>query len=232
MSESGNVHRLTLPGLVSALLVLGGGPGATVAGAAGLHQPAASLALAKTSLAQTAEQESEPAAKDPPPASDDALAADDVPFSELNEALTTARSRLAELTKAAEIAKVAGELREQLQTAEAENRQLKSVLSQLQTENRELESAKTTAERQIGELEQASEAASAEARRLDEELVSMRWQNSQLSTSLARAETTARENADELNKVRNDLSARAESLTVAADESATEIARLQRELDA
>ena len=59
----------------------------------------------------------------------------------------------------------------------------------------------------------------------------MRWQNSQLGDSLAKAETTARERTDELTKVRSELNARAEALAAAAEESAGEITRLQRELD-
>ncbi len=230
MSETGCVQRLALPGLLSALLVLGGGLGAKDAVGAGFLTSSSSLALAKAGLAQSANQESG-SGSEAAPADGSELAEGDVPFSELNEALTAARSRLTELTKAAEIAKVAGELREKLQLSEAENRQLKSVLSQLQTDNSDLLSARQAIERQLVELEKAAEEATAEARRLDEELVSMRRQNSQLETNLTRAETTAREVGDELTKVRGDLGARVESLSAAAEESAGEITRLQRELD-
>lgn len=231
MSETGNVQRLTLPGLLSVLLILGGGPGLGDARAASLYQSASSLALSKTIFAQTAEEENEPSASEET-AEDGESVQEDVPFSELNDALKAARSRLTELTKAAEIAKVAGELRDKLQTTEAENRELKSVLSKLQTEHSALQSAKQAAGSRIEGLEKTSDEAAAEAKRLDEELVSMRWQNSQLSTSLARAETTARESAGELDKVRTELGSHVDGLTSAADESATEIARLQRALDA
>jgi|GEM_PF-720800 len=234
MSELGDVHKLTLPGLLGALLLLGGGPGLEEAKAASLQRSASSLVLSKSHLAQSSEQEGEAAAEQVPeggnqPAAD--TAAEDVPFSELNEALSAARSRLTELTKAAEIAKVAGELREKLQSTEAENRQLKSVLSQLQTEFSNLQSVKQVTDSELRELSQSNEKATAEAKRLEEELVSMRWQNSQLSSSLVQSETTARDSSDELIRVQNELGARADALTAAADESAGEITRLQRELD-
>ncbi len=231
MSVLGDGHKFALPGLLSAFLTLGAAPGAEGAKAASLHRSASPLVLSKMQLAQAADQDGGAAA---PVASEGGgePAIDDVPFSELNEALSAARSRLTELTKAADIAKVAGELREKLQTAEAENRQLKSVLSQLQTEFSNLQSAKQVTDGQLQDLQQINKDAVLEATRLDEELASMRWQNSQLSNSLAEAETASRERAGELTKVRDELNARAEALTAAADESAGEITRLQRELDA
>ncbi|MEZ5931317.1 MAG: OmpA family protein [Alphaproteobacteria bacterium] len=202
MSEFGDVHRLALPGLVSALLVLGAAPGpGGEAYAASLHGAASSLLLADHLQAQAGSQEGG-ATEAPDTAGADA--GDDVPFLELNEALTAARSRLAELTKAADIAKAAGELREKLETTEAENRQLKSVLSQLQTEFSDLQSAKQRSDARIKELETASGDAIVEARSLDEQLT----------------------------EVRSELGARAESLSALADESASEISRLQGELDA
>ncbi|MEM7041458.1 MAG: hypothetical protein AAF543_01475, partial [Pseudomonadota bacterium] len=229
MSEFVYARKLILPGLVGTLFVLSYGIGAGDVLAGSLRQTASPLVFAGTVLAQTAGQQSEAATAETPADAGETI--DDVPFSELNEALTAARSRLAELTKAAEIAKVAGEIREKLQAAEAENRQLKSVLSQLQTDNSELHSAKQATERQLQELERATEEAAVETRRLDEELVALRSQNRELSTSLARSETAARETAVELAKVREDLSTRVEGLTAAADESASEITSLQRQLD-
>ncbi|MGI9502374.1 MAG: OmpA family protein, partial [Geminicoccaceae bacterium] len=231
MSVLGDGHKLALPGLLSALLTLGVAPGVEDAKAASLHRSASSLVLSKMQFAQAADQEGGTVAPETSEGGDEP-AIDDVPFSELNEALSAARSRLTELTKAAEIAKVAGELREKLQTAEAENRQLKSVLSQLQTEFSNLQSAKQVTDGQLQDLQKINKDAVVEATRLDEELASMRWQNSQLSNSLAEAETASGERADELTKIRDELNARAEALTAAADESAGEITRLQRELDA
>lgn len=228
MSEPGDVLKLTLSGLLGACLAAAGPSGANAAYAAGIQPMASPLAATRTIRAQVQNQDGNVEA-----AADGAgtEADGDPPFSELNEALSTARSKLAELTKAAEIAKVAGELREKLQAAEAENRQLRSALDQIQSENSELKSEKQAAAGQIDTLGKASEEAVSEARRLDEELVSMRWQNNQLSTSLVRSETAARESAEELTRVRTELDSRAEALAATAEESASEISRLQRELD-
>ncbi len=239
MSEPVDVQKLILPGLLGVWFALGGPSVQRDAQAAGAARPAAGQTIAGALLAQSSEPQAseqkpdaaEAGATAEAPAEPEAGIDGDVPFSELNEALTAARSRLTELTKAADIAKVAGQLREQLQAVEAENRQLKSALSQLQTDNEALRASGQTADRRVAELEQASEDAIAEARRLDEELVSMRWHNSQLTTNLTRAETAASESAGEVEKVRADVAARTEALTAAAEESAAEIARLQRELD-
>jgi hypothetical protein len=80
------------------------------------------------------------------PAGSDAQGAGNLPFSELNEALAAARARLAELNKAGEIAKVAGELRQELQAAEAKNRALDQALAQARSENAQLTTAKEAAE--------------------------------------------------------------------------------------
>lgn len=227
MSEPGDVLRLTLSGLLGTCLLAGELPGARDAYAAGLQRMVLPLAANGTIQAQAQDRDARAAAD-----GEGNLAESDPPFSELNEALSTARSKLAELTKAAEIAKVAGELREKLQAAEAENRQLRSALDQIQSENSELKSEQQAAAGQIDALGKSSEEAVSEARRLDEELVAMRWQNNQLSTSLVRAETAARESTEELTKVRTELDSRAEALAATAEESASEISRLQRELDA
>ena len=152
MSELSDGHKLALPGLLSALLVLGVTPGAEDARAADLQRSAPLAVPTEIQLTQAANQDDSivtPGARQ----SSDQPVVDDVPFSELNEALSAARSRLTELTKAAEIAKVAGELREKLQTAETENRQLKSVLSQLQTELSNLQSAKQVSDGQLQDLQ-------------------------------------------------------------------------------
>jgi outer membrane protein OmpA-like peptidoglycan-associated protein/predicted nucleic acid-binding Zn-ribbon protein len=52
------------------------------------------------------------------------------PFAELNEALTAARAKLEELTSAAELATLAGDLRQQLEAAQSENARLRDQLQQ------------------------------------------------------------------------------------------------------
>lgn len=242
MSEFVDVHRLALPRLLGALLVIGGGFGGADAAASSLGQLTSSSTLSKIQLAQSLGQDGAPIADDAPVSLGEPAAgspgitsndpsAEDVPFSELNEALSAARARLAELTKAAEIAKVAGELRENLESTEAENRQLKSVLSQLQTDYSALQTSSEAAERRIAVLEQTSAGSGAEVSRLSDELAAIRLENSQLSSELSLARTSTSETASELAEARDTFKAREESMTVAAEESASEIARLQRELD-
>jgi outer membrane protein OmpA-like peptidoglycan-associated protein len=155
----------------------------------------------------------------------------EVPFSELNEALSAARARLAELTKAAEIAKVASALREDLAIAKAENKHLKAALVETRAAHADLEVAEQAAGKRADEAGRAAAEAVAAAKRLDEELVAVRWQNSQLSTSLTLAETSARERDEALKKARSELSSRVQALSSTAEKSATEITRLQSRLE-
>jgi outer membrane protein OmpA-like peptidoglycan-associated protein len=166
------------------------------------------------------------------PAGSDAQGAGNLPFSELNEALAAARARLAELNKAGEIAKVAGELRQELQAAEAKNRALDQALAQARSENAQLTTAKEAAEKRAAELNRSQLQANNEAEKIDEELVSMRWENAQLTTSLGRAENARTEAVEEAEAAKEELGARVAALTAAAEESVAEIARLQQALDA
>lgn len=228
MSDYGHFQNLALPGLICALLVLGAGPDRKAAFADELHRSAASLALGKIVLAQAADPSADPSGTIPPDGSEISIEA---PFSELNEALTAARSRLTELTKAAEIAKVVGELQEKLQLTEAENQQLKAVLGQLQTENSEILSSKQITDQRAVELEKAAAEASTEVQRLSDELTSLRQENTELGGELANAEAEAGEAAGEVETLRSQLNAQAESLSAVAEDTAAEIARLQGDLD-
>lgn len=183
-------------------------------------------------LAQAPAENVEPAAVPEPAPTQEAAPADgenlgdDVPFSELNEALKAARSRLTELTKAAEIAKVAGELREQLEATEAENRELKSVLSKLQTDHDTLQTAKRAADEQLSGLEKASEEASAEITRLQRELdtaqeLSLTAQRQQAETAAKLAELTKTSELSESDSAR---------LAKDLDGTITELAKAQEEL--
>lgn len=230
MAQSVDVQKLLVRGLLGGWFAFGGLMGQQVAMAAGPLGPLTVKRISLQAMAQADQKQADETNGDTLADAED-IVEDDVPFSELNEALTAARSRLTELTKAAEIAKVAGELREKLQAIEAENRQLKSVLDHLQTDNNQLVQFKQNASSRITELESQVNDGTAEAQRLDEELISMRWQNSELRSSLATAETSANESHEELAKIQGEMDARASSLTTAAEQSATEIARLKSELD-
>ena len=205
MSDSRRVLRTALSGLFGAMLLAFAWPMNEEAAAAGLHQALVQLGQSGPMRAQV--QPPVDAAVAPTDGSDDAAhdTAEDenAPFSELDEALTAAKARLAELTKAAEIAQVAGELREQLEAAKAENKNLQAAIDRLQSENDELRSAKLSDERRIEEL----------------------------GEKLAHAETAARESSGALQQTRTELMTQIQGLTVSTEESATEIARLRQDLD-
>ena len=69
-----------------------------------------------------------------------------------------------------------------------------------------------------------------DAKRIEEELVTMRWQNAQLSTSLARAQAAREQIEREAQQTQTTLAAKVETLSASAEQSATEIARLRQGL--
>jgi outer membrane protein OmpA-like peptidoglycan-associated protein len=150
------------------------------------------------------------------------------PFAELNEALAAARARLEELAKAAAVAASAGQAREEVVALKEQNRQSTAEVAALRADRDGLQSA----EARIGELTKAAEAAAAEAKRIEAELVTMRWQNAQLNTSLARAQA-ARERAEaDARKSEQILTGKVAALTEAAERSTAEIADLRAQLAA
>jgi outer membrane protein OmpA-like peptidoglycan-associated protein len=110
------------------------------------------------------------------------------PFSELNDALEAARRKLEALSKAAEEAKAVASRRQQAAQATAEVERLKSALAVAETRQAELQTAKEALERTLAERERTARDAAAEGRRLNEELVELRWQAQQLKTELAQAQ--------------------------------------------
>lgn len=227
-----HVRRSELSSLLAAATFLGSICGSGDVKAESILSKLALLPQQGFQLAQSDASPNTAPEPDAPPAAGDQAVQGEVPFSELNEALSAARARLAELTKAAEIAKVASDLREKLEATRAENQNLQTVLSELGAEHAALQVAKDAAIERAAAAEQAASEASAEAKRLDEELVAMRWQNSQINTNLARAETEARESAEELETLKAQTSSSIEALTASAEDSAKEISNLRVELDA
>jgi outer membrane protein OmpA-like peptidoglycan-associated protein/predicted nucleic acid-binding Zn-ribbon protein len=154
------------------------------------------------------------------------------PFAELNQALAAARARLEELSRAAEVAVSSGQARQELETVKQENQRLTTELAALRASRDELQRASQAAEMRIAELTEAVDAAADDAKRIEEELVTMRWQNAQLSTSLARAQTAREQIELEAQQTQKELATKIETLTAAAEQSAIEIARLRQELAA
>jgi outer membrane protein OmpA-like peptidoglycan-associated protein len=173
----------------------------------------------------------DPAAPVPETAAPPAAGGERAPFAELNEALAAARARLEELSKAAAVAANAGQARQELETVKQENERLTAEVTALRASRDELQRASQSAEARVAELTKAVEDAAGEAKRIEEELVALRWQNAQLNTSLARAQA-ARETIElEAREAQQDLAVKVERLSTSAGQSAAEIARLRQELD-
>jgi outer membrane protein OmpA-like peptidoglycan-associated protein/septal ring factor EnvC (AmiA/AmiB activator) len=152
------------------------------------------------------------------------------PFAELNEALAAARARLEELSRAAAVAVNAGQARQELQAVKQDNQRLTTELAALRASRDELQNASQAAESRIAELTKAVEDAAGEVKRIEEDLVAMRWQNAQLNTSLARAQTAREKIELEAQQTQAALTTKVETLNAAAEQSATEMARLRQEL--
>jgi outer membrane protein OmpA-like peptidoglycan-associated protein len=108
-------------------------------------------------------------------------------FIELHEALTAARERLEELSKAAEAVAATRQLQQELAALRQENQELRSEIDAVRAERGELETAKQAAEARAAELTKTVEQATAQARAMDEQLLAVaeRWQNAQLNTNRA-----------------------------------------------
>jgi predicted nucleic acid-binding Zn-ribbon protein len=72
--------------------------------------------------------------------------------SDLNEALSGARAKLDELRQATELAAMAAELREELETSIQENNRLAASLAEIQSDRIDLEAQNSEAQRKISEL--------------------------------------------------------------------------------
>ena len=172
----------------------------------------------------------DPAAPAPGAAAPAGASQERSPFADLNDALAAARARLQELSKAATVAAAAGQLRKDLEATRQENQQLRAELTALRAQRDQEQQASQGSETRIAELSKAATDAAADAKRIEAELATMRWQNAQLNTSLARAQTAREQAETEARKAQDALSAKVETLNKAAQQSATETARLQTAL--
>ncbi len=145
------------------------------------------------------------------------------PFAELNAALAAARARLQELSKAAAVAATMGQARQELSTLRQENERLRAEAADLQQGSQD-------AQARVAELSKTAADAAADAKRIEKELVTMRWQNAQLATSLARAEAARDQSAAAAQKSDQALAAKVDTLARSAEQSATEITRLRTAL--
>ena len=153
-------------------------------------------------------------------------------FTELQEALTAARGRLEELSRAAEAVAATGQLQQELAALQAENQKLRAESEAARTERGELATAKQAAEARTAELTKTVEQATAKVREIDQELVAVRWQNAQLNTSLAQARTSGDQMEAEARTTQNALKNRIEQLEGAAEQTSGETARLRKQIEA
>src|SRR5262245_6398507 len=136
---------------------------------AAMPLPATEVQLPGPILAQ---QSTEPGAQQPtrPPSAPSNPGKSDSSI-ELQEALTAARGRLEELSRAAEAVAATGQLQQELAALQAENQKLRSEVEAARTGQGELEMAKKAAEARAAELTKTVEQATAQAREMDQELV-------------------------------------------------------------
>ena len=198
---------------------------------AAMPLPATEAPLPRPILIQ---QSIEPQTRQPPgtPGAPSANPSKPNSFIELEEALTAARGRLEELSRAAEAVAATGQLQQELAALQAENQKLRAEIDAGRTERDELTTAKQAAEARVTELTKTVEQATAKAREIDQELVAVRWQNAQLNTSLAQARTSGDQMEAEARATQTALKKRIEELEGAAEQTSAETARLRKQMEA
>ena len=148
------------------------------------------------------QQSSEPQGEARPPAgtSSEPSAGPTKPdaFGELNKALTAARGRLEELSRAAEAVAATRQLQQELAALREENQKLRAEVEVVRAERGDLETAKQAAEAQAAELTKTVEQATAKAREMDQQLVAVRSQSEQRIAAADRARTEAEARQSEL----------------------------------
>ena len=150
-------------------------------------------------------------------------------FIELHQALTAARERLEELSKAAEAVAATRQLQQELAALRQENQQLRAEIEAGRAERGELETAKHAAEARAAELTRTVEQATAQAREMDQQLlaVAARWQDAQQSATRA----PTRSSGDQM-----DAEARATQAALRSEiekpDGGAETARLRQQMEA
>ncbi len=155
-------------------------------------------------------------------------------FTELHEALTAARQRLEELSKAAEAVAATRQLQQELAALRQENQQLRSEIEAVRAERGGLETAKQAAEARAAELTKTVEQATAQARAMDEQLlaVAARWQNAQLNATRAPTGSAGDRMATQAGVTQTALRSETEQGDGGADQASAETARLRAQIEA
>ena len=154
-------------------------------------------------------------------------------FIELHQALTAARERLEELSKAAEAVAATRQLQQELAALRQENLQLRAEIEAVQAERGELETAKQAAEARAVELTKTVEQATAQAREMDQQLlaVATRWQNAQLNATSAPTRSSGDMDAD-ARAMQTALRSEVEKPDGSAEQASAETARLRKQMEA
>ena len=155
-------------------------------------------------------------------------------FIELHQALTAARERLEELSKAAEAVAATRQLQQELAALRQENQQLRAEIEAVQAERGELETAKQAAEARAAELTKTVEQATAQAREMDQELlaVAARWQNAQLNANRAPTRSSGDQMDADARPMQTALQSQIEKPDGGAEQTSVETARLREQMEA
>lgn len=154
------------------------------------------------------------------------------PFADLNEVLEATRAKLEQQLGDAAIVAAATELRKEVEALKEENERLAAELEEAKSQRADVEGSNDLAEARIAELSKAVDVAVREAARIDGELVELRQQNADLNDSLAEAQSARDAAQAGTEKTRDDLQAKLEAATDAAEQTGAELAEARKELDA
>jgi len=154
--------------------------------------------------------------------------------SDLNEALSGARAKLDELRQATELAAMAAELREELESSIQENNRLAASLAEVQSERSDLETQNNEAQRQISELTETVERSKLEIAEQADQLKRRQDKIEEVATARGNAEEQVRQleleladTGDEVDKLRNEIG----ELTGQLEATRTELAEANSNAD-
>jgi uncharacterized coiled-coil DUF342 family protein len=155
--------------------------------------------------------------------------------SNLNEALSGARAKLDELRQATELAAMAAELREELETSIQENNRLAATLAEVQSERSDLEAQNDEAQRQIAELTENVEKSRLEIAEQADQLERRQQKIDEVATARSDAERQVREleaelaaTGEEVDQLRSDIA----ELTGQLEATRTELGEANSEAEA
>ncbi len=126
--------------------------------------------------------------------------------SDLNEALSGARAKLDELRQATELAAMAAELREELESSIQENNRLAASLAEAQSERSQLETKQNAAQREIFELKQSVDSSKIEIEEQRLRLEQRETQISEIEEARTKAEGQILELEGGLDKAGSEIS--------------------------